>query len=554
MSPTSQPGEPTGVRERLVSLPRINLDDRALCDLELMLVGGFAPLGGFLTEEEYEGVVTDMRLPGGALWPMPITLSVPEGSVAVGEEIVLCDRFGNPLAFMQVRSAWMPNRERECREVFGTNDPTHPGVRLTMRERGLMNIGGPVEGIALPVRHDFRDLRHTPEELQAHFKTQGHERVVAFQTRNPIHKAHAELMRRAARAHDAHILIHPVVGLTKEGDIDYVTRARAYQLVHEMHLKEEATLSLLPLAMRMAGPREALWHALIRKNYGATHFIVGRDHAGPGKDGNGKDFYGPYDAHELVRAYEDEIGITPFLSPVIAYVEEEDRYLAEDEVKPHHTVRNISGTEVRRMLRAGEELPGWFSFPETIHELKRGIAREGRQGFTLFFTGLSGAGKSTIAQVVHSRLIEAQDRAITFLDGDVVRTHLSKGLGFSREDRIANVERIGFVASEVARHGGIAICSAIAPHEEARQRARELVSALGTFIEIYVSTPVAECERRDVKGLYQKARAGKLTGFTGIDDPYEEPASPELVIDTTGIEAEQAAALVMDYLAQHGLI
>jgi sulfate adenylyltransferase len=542
------------MRERLISLPRINLSDRALCDLELLLVGGFAPLRGFHTKEEYDSVVERMRLPSGELWPMPITLSVPAGSVEAGSEVILCDRFGNPLAFMEARDVWQPDRSRECAQVFGSEDPTHPGVRMVMREEGEDYVGGPVELIALPARHDFRDLRHTPEMLKSHFRERGHERVVAFQTRNPIHRAHAELMRRAAREADAHILIHPVVGLTKEGDIDYVTRTRAYRLVHQAHLKDEATLSLLPLAMRMAGPREALWHALIRKNYGATHFIVGRDHAGPGKDASGREFYGPYDAHAMVREYQDEIGVTPFLSPVISYVAEEDRYLSEDEVKPHHTVQAISGTEVRRMLRAGEELPGWFSFPETVHELKRGIAREGRQGVTLFFTGLSGAGKSTVAQIVHARLTEAQDRAITFLDGDVVRTHLSKGLGFSRDDRIANVERIGFVAAEVARHGGIAICSAIAPHAEARERARELVSTFGTFIEIYVATPIEECEKRDVKGLYQKARAGKLTGFTGIDDPYEAPRDPEITIDTTNGDAEAAADIILGYLAQRGFL
>lgn len=544
----------TELGEKLVRLPRLNLTERQLCDLELLLVGGFAPLRGFHTKEEYESVVETMRLPDGALWPMPITLSVPAGRFRAGEEIILCDRYGNPLALMSVESVWKPDKAREARQVLGTTDVLHPGVRHLMREEGYENIGGSVRGIALPVRHDFRDLRHTPTELKAHFEKLGIERVVGFQTRNPVHRAHAELMRRAAREHEAHVLLHPVVGLSREEDIDYITRVRAYRLVRDHYLADIATLSLVPLAMRMAGPREALWHALVRKNYGCTHFIIGRDHAGPGKDSIGKDFYEPYAAHDLAKEHEREAGIVFVTVPEMVYVAEEDAYLPMDEVKQQHTVKRISGTEVRRMLRAGEELPTWFSFPETIHELKRGVEREKRRGYTLFFTGLPGAGKSTIAQLVYTKLLELQDRAITYLDGDVVRTHLSKGLGFSKEDRLANIERIGFVANEIVRHGGVAICSAVSPYKVARDNNRALIEQHGTYIEVYVATPVEECERRDVKGDYKRARAGELKGFTGVDDPYEAPERAERVIDTTGCAPEEAAEQVLSYLKERGLV
>lgn len=541
------------LRQKIIHLPRLNLTDRQLYDLEMILVGGFSPLEGFLTEEEYDSVVRQMRLPNGTLWPIPVTLDV-SGAYRRGDEIALCDKYGNPVALMSITSVYAPDKMREAQMVYGTTDLAHPGVRYLLKEAGPVYIGGKILGIALTEKHDFRDLRHTPAELKEWFRKNGWNRVVGFQTRNPIHRAHYEIMTRAADSIGAKILIHPVVGLTKEGDIDYITRVRAYKRLHERYLADRAKLSLLPIAMRMAGPREAVWHALIRKNYGCTHFIVGRDHAGPGNDSSGKPFYGPYEAQKLVLQYEKDIGIAIIPMQEMAYVEEENAYYPADEIKPHHTVKNISGTQFRKMLRDGDEIPEWFSFPEVIEELRRGIEREKRRGFTIFFTGLSGAGKSTIATILYTKLLEIQDRKITFLDGDVVRQNLSRGLGFSREDRNANIERMGFVANEITKHGGIAICSAIAPYEESREKNRQLISKNGVYIEVYVSTPLEICKARDTKGLYAKAEQGLVKNFTGIDDPYEVPANPDIEFSTANTNPLECADRIVEFLKSKNLL
>ncbi len=541
--------------EKVVHLPRLNLTDRQLYDLEMLLVGGFSPLEGFLTEREYESVTERMRLPDGTLWPMPITLDVPEDATyKPGDEVVLCDKYGNPAAVLAISSVYRPDKTREARQVFGTEDLLHPGVWHLMKEAGPVYVGGIVRGVALTDRHDFRELRHTPAELRAWFRENGWERIVAFQTRNPIHRAHFEIMRRAAEAHGANILIHPVVGLTKEGDIDYITRVRTYKQIRENYLAERAKLALLPLAMRMAGPREALWHAIIRKNYGATHFIVGRDHAGPGKDSAGRPFYEPYAAQELAKRYESELGIAIVPMQEMAYVAELGEYVPADELQPQHTVKNISGTEFRRMLSEDLPVPEWFSFPEVIEELRRGAARSRKRGITIFFTGLSGAGKSTVANILYTKLLELQDRKITMLDGDVVRQNLSKGLGFSREDRDANIERIGFVANEITKHGGIAICSAIAPYEASRERNRALISKNGTYLEVHVATPIEVCKARDAKGLYEKAEQGILKNFTGVDDPYEVPRNPDIVLDTSNASPVECADKIIAALGEKRLL
>lgn len=508
---------------------------------------------GFLNEDSYKSVVEYCRLVTGEIWPMPIVLDVPEGNrYKKGDRIVLCDQFSNPLAIVTIESVYIPDKMREAQQVYGTEDRDHFGVKMLFELTGEVYLGGTIQGIELPKKYDFQELRRTPEETKEMFKKKGWDTVIGFQTRNPMHRAHFEIIRRAAEEIGGKVLIHPAVGQTKDGDIDYVTRVRSYKHVHQFYAKDFAELSLLPIAMRMAGPREALWHALIRKNYGCTHFIVGRDHAGPGKDANGIPFYGPYEAQDMVKEYEKEIGIKLVTPKEMVYVEEEQTYLPMNEVKEGHTVKNISGTELRALLRRGDEIPEWFSFPEVIKELRR--TAQNRTGFAVFFTGLSGAGKSTIAQLLLTRLQELTGRNITFLDGDIVRQHLSKGLGFSKEDRNTNIERIGFVAAEVVRHGGIAICSAIAPYKESRDKNRLAIQEIGSYIEVYISTPIEECKRRDTKGLYAKAEQGIIKGFTGVDDPYEIPDSAEIVIDTCTMSPEESVEKVMAYLFEYGLI
>jgi sulfate adenylyltransferase len=539
----------------IISLRRLNLKGRALHDLEVMLVGGFDPVFGYMDEADYTAVVETMRLADGRVFPIPIVLDVDEDNpYQAGDIILLCDPFGNPLAKMKITSRYTPDKLKEARGVYGTEDMMHPGVQYLFDEMGPVYLGGTLEKIALPTRHDFTQFRSTPAELKALFKERGWDKVVGFQTRNPMHRAHFELVKRAHEKTGAPVLVHPVVGMTKPGDIDYVTRVRTYNVVCNTYGKDFTHLSLLPLAMRMAGPREAVWHAIIRKNYGCTHFISGRDHAGPGKGSDGKDFYGPYEARDLAMKYADEIGITIVPSEELAYSKTRGVYLATDEVTPEDEIENISGTEFRRRLREGEEVPEWFSFKESISILRDSVKRDTRPGVALFFTGLSCSGKSTLAQLLLARLQEIQDREITFLDGDVIRDHLSKGLGFSKEDRDENVRRVGFVASEIVRHGGIVICSLIAPYRDARRGVRNRIEHYGEFIEIFVDTSLEECERRDTKGLYAKARQGLIKGFTGIDDPYEAPENPELVARTEEATPEELVEAILEHLRSRQLV
>jgi sulfate adenylyltransferase len=541
--------------EDIVNLPRMNLKGRQLHDLEVMLVGGFLPVEGFMNEDDYNSVVESMRLKNGALFPIPIVLDIPSKSTyQVGDKILLCDPFGNPLAVMNIESRYTPDKQKEVLGVYGTADKMHPGVQYVFDEMYDTYIGGSVSKIALPVRNDFKQFRRTPEELKALFKERGWDKVVGFQTRNPMHRAHFELVKRAHEKVGAPVLVHPVVGMTKPGDIDYVTRVRTYNVVCNTYGKDFTCLSLLPLAMRMAGPREALWHAIIRKNYGCTHFIVGRDHAGPGKGSDGKDFYGPYEARDLLVQHADEIGIVAVPSDELAYSKTRASYVATNEVTPEDEIENISGTEFRRLLRSGEDIPDWFSFKESIDILRDSVKKDNRPGVAFLFTGLSCSGKSTLAQLLYARLQEIQDRDVTFLDGDIIREHLSKGLGFSKEDRDENVKRVGFVASEVVKHGGIAICSLIAPYRDARRYMRNMVEHYGEFIEVFVSTSLEECERRDTKGLYAKARQGLIQGFTGISDPYEEPETPELIAKTEENTPEAIVEEIIEHLYERGVL
>ncbi|MGO4503531.1 MULTISPECIES: bifunctional sulfate adenylyltransferase/adenylylsulfate kinase [unclassified Dyella] len=552
-----QAEEAAVLKQRSAGLPAIDLNTRQLCDLELLLNGAFSPLEGFLSQRDYDRVVAEYRLADGTLWPIPITLDVSEAfaeRLTVGSEVALRDVEGVPIAVLEVEDIYRPDREHEAQHVFGTLDRGHPGVADLLDRYRPVNLGGRVRGIQSPSHYDFAALRDTPRSLRAWFTSQGWHRIVAFQTRNPMHRAHRELTLRAAQQVGAKLLLQPSVGRTKPGDVDHYTRVRCYQALLPQYPVNSARLSLLPLAMRMGGPREALWHAIIRKNYGASHFIVGRDHAGPGNDSAGKPFYGPFDAQHLLERHQDELGIRIVPFPAMVYVANRDAYMPSNEVQPGDEVRDISGTQLRRHLQDGSDIPAWFSFPDVVKILRERHPVQASRGFALFFTGLSGAGKSTIAQAVVAQLLERTARAVTVLDGDEVRKHLSRGLGFSREDRNANVTRIGYVASEIVRHGGVAVCAPIAPYADARAEARSLVEGHGDFIEIHVATSLDVCEARDRKGLYAQARAGAITHFTGISDPYEEPVQPELRIDGSASQPLVLAGHIVALLEQRGLL
>ncbi len=533
------------------------LSERQICDLEMILCGGFSPLKGFLTENDYDSVLDNLRLQDGTLWPIPITLDVSEEfaeTVNVSDEVALRDKEGFVIAILTIESKWIPDKTAEAEKVLGTTDETHPGVNVLLNESHPVYLGGPVVGLMMPKQYDYTDLRHTPQQVRDSFKQKNWENVVAFQTRNPMHRAHVELTMRAAEEHNANILIHPVVGLTKPGDVDHYTRVRCYQYILSKYPENSAMLSLLPLAMRMAGPREALWHAIIRKNYGCNLFIVGRDHASPGAGKDGEPFYGPYDAQDLLKEHEDELGIKMVPFRLMVYVPGKDVYLPKDELGDNEDFSMISGTDLRDRLRNDEDIPEWFSYPEVVAELRRFRPALDKRGFTIFFTGLSGSGKSTLANGLLVKLMEDARRPVTLLDGDIVRTHLSSELGFSHEHRKLNVRRIGFVASEITKNGGIAICAPIAPYQSDRRFNRELITPLGGFIEIHVDTPLSICEQRDAKGLYALARAGKLKQFTGIDDPYEEPENPEIAITSANASPEKLVNEIVEKIKELGYL
>ncbi len=545
------------LKHAATNFPSWNLSPRQTCDLELLLNGGFSPLTGFLTKIEYEAVLETSRLPSNVLWPIPITLDVtPEFAegLSEGDKIALRCEQGVILAILTIENKWTPDKEYEANCVFGTTNPEHPGVFTLLRNTQEVYLGGKLEGLELPKHYDFPSLRLTPTELRKRFADKGVSRVVAFQTRNPMHRAHQELTARAARDINASILLHPVVGQTRPGDIDHFTRVRCYQHLLNHYPEKNVDLALLPLAMRMAGPREALWHAIIRKNYGCTHFIVGRDHAGPSIPSNGVPFYSPYEAHDLLKQHgkELEIEVVPFEE--VVYLEDHDKYVLHKEVPEGKQGLKLSGTELRRCLAEGTTVPQWFSYPDVITELRKTHPPRHLQGFTLFFTGLSGSGKSTLAHAIQAKLLEMGGRPVSLLDGDVVRKHLSSELGFSREHRNINVLRIGYVASEVTKNGGIAICAPIAPYDDIRHEVREMIASKGGFILVHVSTSLDECEKRDRKGLYAQARAGKIKEFTGISDPYEEPNDADITIDTTHITPDEGLQIVINYLTENGYL
>ncbi len=543
--------------ERAAHMPAIKITMRNLCDLELIATGGFSPLTTFMGKADYDRVLREMRLADGTLFPLPITLTAdPKELPTVGEELALRNANFDLIAIMRLDEVYHWDAETEAALAYGSTDSKHPMVS-EMARWGKVCISGPMKVVNLPKYYDFVNLRHTPAQVRAILEGMGHDNVVAFQTRNPLHRIHEELTKRAAAQVNGSLLIHPVVGMTKPGDVDHYTRVRTYKaLVDNYYDKNSTLLSLLPLAMRMAGPREALLHAIIRRNHGANHFIVGRDHAGPGNDSTGKPFYGPYDAQELLQKYEAEIGVKMVPFEMLVYLPDEDRYVEEKDVPKGARTANISGTQVRdEYLAKGKLLPEWFTRPETAEILREMYPPRHKQGFCIWFTGLSGSGKSATTSVLTTLLLE-RGRETSILDGDVVRTHLSKGLGFSKEDRDTNILRIGFVAGEIVHAGGIVICAAISPYRAAREEARKMVGE--NFIEVFMDTPVEVCEERDVKGLYKKARQamqeGKPMGFTGVDDPYEPPIKPEITLKGFGATPEDNARIIIKYLEEQGFL
>jgi sulfate adenylyltransferase len=535
-------------------LPSVQLSERALCDLELLAIGAFSPLDRFMPRADHDRVVHEMRLANGQLFPIPVTLPIEsDADLHLDRDVALRTPKNDLLAVLTVEEIYAWDRDEVGANVFRTTDLRHPLV-VEMRRWGSLNVSGRLQVLRLPPRYDFRELRLTPIEVRQRLEHAAHQNVVAFQTRNPLHRVHEELTKRAIHNLEATLLLHPSVGMTRPGDVDHYTRVRTYRALAERYYpSDRVVLSLLPLAMRMAGPREALWHALIRRNYGANHFIVGRDHASPGIDSTGKPFYGPYDAQMLLEKHQAELGVTMVPFHELVYLPDEDRYEEVARVAEGTRTASISGTQVREQyLNRGRTLPEWFTRPETAEILADTYPPRHRQGVCVWFTGLSGSGKSTTAEVLTMLLLE-RGRQVTLLDGDVVRTHLSKGLGFSRDDRDTNIRRIGFVASEIVRHGGVAVCAAISPYQATRNEARQMVGA-DRFVEVFVDTPLEECERRDAKGMYAMARRGEITGWTGIDDPYEAPQHPEMVLNTLEQSAEDNARRIIAYLEADGFV
>ena len=534
-------------------LASIQLSERAVCDLELLANGAFSPLDRFMGRDDHERVLAEMRLENGSIFPIPVTLPVDAEEAHLDKDVALRDSRNELLAVMTVEQVYQWDLTEVSKRVFGTMDLRHP-LLAEMHRWGKFNLSGPLRLIQLPCHYDFGELRMTPNQTREKLERMGYSNVVAFQTRNPLHRAHEELTKRATELVDGVLLLHPVVGMTKSGDVNHFVRVRTYKtLAANYYAEDRILLSLLPLAMRMAGPREALWHALIRRNFGANHMIIGRDHASPGVDSSGKGFYGPYAAQELVEQFSDEIGVKALSFSEYVYLPDEDRYEEASRLSDRVRTATLSGTEVRdSYLRAGRALPPWFTRPEVAEILAETYPPRNKQGMCIWFTGLSGAGKTTTAEIL-TVLLQEHGRQVTVLDGDVVRTNLSLGLGFSKKDRDLNIRRIAFVAAEIVRHGGVVVCAAVSPYRSTRNDARNMIGS-ERFVEVFVDTSLAECEKRDTKGIYARARRGEITNVTGIDDPYEPPQNPEIRLETTDAEAEANARIILAYLADHGFV
>lgn len=545
------------LKDLSLNLPDISLNERQLCDLELLSTGVFSPLDRFMTRSDYESVLDRMRLQDGTLWPLPITLDISETtakSLESGQSVTLRDPEGFLLAIMHIEEIWPVDREKEAHNIYGTSSTHHPGVNYLYHRCNDYYVGGKVEVLNLPLRFDFKQSRLTPREVRAMYKKLGWKRIVGFQTRHPIHRPQFDMTLHAMRQAKANLLLMPVVGMTKPGDFDHYTRVRCHKLIGHHYPPDSHILNLLPLAMRMAGPREALLHTIIARNFGCTHFIVGHDHAGPGKDKDGHTYYRPEAARLAAEEQAGEIGVEIVSLKEMVYLPFEDDFRFVDQVPDGAQTIAMSGSDIRGRIETGKRIPSWITFPEVIAEMRRAFPPPRRRGFTVFMTGLSGAGKSTIAQVLFSKFLEKGDRPVTLLDGDIVRHNLSSKLTFSKEDRDINVRRIGFVASEITKNRGIAICAPIAPYEVTRREIRQTIEQYGGFFEVHVATPIDTCEKRDRKGMYAKARAGLIKGFTGVDDPYEAPSTPEVFVDTTDLTPDEAAQQILVVLGQRGYI
>ncbi|MGA8179067.1 MAG: bifunctional sulfate adenylyltransferase/adenylylsulfate kinase [Desulfobacterales bacterium] len=540
-----------------LNLPDITLNDRQLCDLELLATGVFSPLDGFMSRPDYESVLDRMRLQSNVLWPIPVCLGISETkarTLEVGQSVTLRDHEGFLLAIMHIEDMWPSDGEKEALLVYGTTDSAHQGVKYLLNTEGDYYIGGKLEVLNVPLHFDFKQLRMTPHEIRRVYQKLSWKRILGFQTRNPIQRLQFEMTVKAMRQAKANLLLLPVTGMTKPGDFDHYTRVRCYRTVTRHYPPDSFILNLLPLSMRLAGPREALLHVIIAKNYGCTHFIIGRDHASPGSDSTGNPFYESRSAQKMTENYSTEIGVTIIPFEELVYLPFEDEYRSSDQIPEGEQFISFSSSHIRERIRSGRRIPEWATFPEVNEELKKAYPPPEKQGFTIFLTGLSGAGKSTIAKVLYARFLEIGDRPVTLLDGDIVRRNLSSRLSFSKEDRDINVRRIGFVAGEITKNRGIAICAPIAPYNATRSEIRRAIENYGGFIEVHVSTPIEVCEKRDRKGMYAKARAGLIKGFTGVDDPYEIPKSPEARIDTTDLAPDEAAQEIMLLLGQKGYI
>ena len=533
------------------NISSLTLSLKQQCDLEMISNGAFSPLSTFNNQKDYEEILLNNKLSNGLVWPIPIVLDVPDQflkSLDKNEYISLRNTEGFLLAILKVKEFWAPNKKEEANLVFKSNDPNHPGVDYLFNHTNNNYISGELVPIQENKYFDFTHLRKSPQEVRDFFRLNNWKDVIAFQTRNPMHRAHFELTKLAMDEHNSKLLIHPVIGMSKPGDIDHFTRVKCYQHIIKYYPENSVELSLINLAMRMAGPKEALWHAIIRKNYGCNRIIIGRDHAGPGVNAEGKPYYQPYDAQELIAQYQEELEIKMVPFKEMVFAKNKKTFLPLDKIEQDDPIEKLSGTQFKELLQQRTEIPNWYSFPEVIHELRKRFPKLHNQGLTVFFTGLSGAGKSTLANAIMYKLMETEDRPITLLDGDIVRQHLSSELGFSKEDRDIHVKRIGYVASEITKHGGVAICAPIAPYSNTRKVVRNMIDEVGSFVEIHVATPLSVCEERDTKGLYKQARAGKILDFTGVSDPYEEPENPEITVDTSDITVEESSALILDKL------
>jgi len=537
----------------------VTLTQRQLCDLEMILNGAMNPLNGFMGEADYSSVLENMSLSNSLMWALPVTLDISQQQLDAFDgatQIGLCDGEGFMLATMDISSVWKADKEKEALKIYTTKDRSHPGVKYLLTEVKEYYIGGEVKGMQLPMHYDFESLRHTPESLRNEFQKSGWDKVVAFHTSKPMHHIHYGITTDAAKSLGANLLIHPVSGVGKPGDLAYYSRVHCYQAIIKHYPRYLAALSLVPQAMRMAGPREAIHNMIVRQNYGCSHFIVGPEHASPpGVRSGGQRFYDMYSAQSMVEEFQNKLDIQMYRVEEMGYSISRGKYISckTAQVEGDET-HGFTEKDFNDALEHDQKVPDWYSYPDVISELSKVRLSRKHKGLTLFFTGLSGSGKSTLAKLVYARFIEQGDRPVTLLDGDVVRMNLSSELTFSKEHRDLNVKRIGYVASEITKNRGVAICAPIAPYETTRESVRSAIEEYGAFIEIHVATPLDTCEGRDRKGMYAKARKGIIKHFTGISDPYEEPVNPEIKIDTTGSTPMECAQKIMLYLFKEGYI